>query len=97
MYFFNMENFVSILQVILWVALLYFTGKVVNPLADKIHNPYVRVSNFLFDKSIQGFANDIISGLIIVVLLLLLLWTILCYVFVSYYVIDYVFLRLFGV
>lgn len=97
MSFLNMENLVSILQVILWASLLYFTGKVVNPLADKIHFPHARVSNFLFDKGIQGFANEIISGLTIVVLFLLLVWTVLSYVVFSYYVIDYVFLWLFGV
>jgi hypothetical protein len=88
---------IVLLQIILWILLMYITSKVVNRRIDSVHSPFYVISNMLFDKGMQGPMNDIISGFITFVLFILLFATVSIYAIGSLALIDYVFLRLFGV
>jgi len=88
---------IILLQIILWVLLIYVTSKVVNPLTDKIINPFQSISNMLFNRGIDGVANEIISYLIIIFLFLLNYLTVIFYLIVSFALIDFAFLKFFGV
>jgi|DEB0MinimDraft_10_1074344.scaffolds.fasta_scaffold260363_2 hypothetical protein len=79
-----------IFQIIVWLLLIYFTRKLTEYFGYKeLSNPYVSISNFLFDKGVEGLANDVISGLVTLILFWLtvslgLLYVVLSWVFIGW-------------
>ena len=81
-----------ILQIIVWLVLMYFSGKLTDYVDLKLpSSPYARISNLLFDKGVKGLANDVISGLVTLILFWLTVILGLLYVILSWFFIDWCF------
>ena len=80
----------TILQIIVWLLLMYLAGKLSNYIELKLpSSPYVRISNLLFDKGVRGLANEVISVLVTLIFFGLTLMLASLYVVLSWVFIDW--------